>query len=207
MSFIEHTCLSREEFEDRVRVIKLDAIRYEPMMGMDSYVLFKDGTVHKAESSEEKYALISLNGCGGMSTKIAQSRFDRYRISTVFLSMDHKFTLFGGAHEPDLFETMVFESINTGMMIGACDKFQVRYSTYADALEGHEKVMQWLEKLAKSAPESLLSPSDLEREIATYFYKKKKRGSVVQRQETTGSKPVQCGFESHQSYQKWPFDD
>lgn len=58
-------------------------------------------------------------------------------VSTVFLGIDHSF----GGDKPLLYETMIFG--------GKLDQQMERYSTWAEAEEGHKK---WLEK-AKTALE------------------------------------------------------
>lgn len=50
------------------------------------------------------------------------------RISTVFLGIDHSFSMLGDA-EPILFETMIFG--------GPLDEYQVRYATWEQAKAGH----------------------------------------------------------------------
>ena len=52
----------------------------------------------------------------------------KFTISTVFLGIDHNFSDKG---KKLLFETMVF---------GDEEQYQERYSTYQEALEGHEKI-------------------------------------------------------------------
>lgn len=54
---------------------------------------------------------------------------DGTRVSTVFLGIDHNFS--GGP--PLLFETMIFG--------GANDGYQVRYSTWAEAEDGHRRAL------------------------------------------------------------------
>lgn len=58
---------------------------------------------------------------------VEQTIIDGIRISTVFLGVDHSF-LNG---PPLLFETMVFG--------GEHDEYQIRYSTWDEAYEGHHK--------------------------------------------------------------------
>lgn len=60
---------------------------------------------------------------------VAQDRLGDVFISTVFLGLDHSF----GRGEPLLFETMIFS--------GPHDQYQERYSTKAEALEGHAKAL------------------------------------------------------------------
>lgn len=61
---------------------------------------------------------------------VKQNHIQGVYISTVFLGLDHSFSEEG---PPVLFETMIFG--------GEHDQFQTRYTTYKDALEGHEKAM------------------------------------------------------------------
>jgi len=53
-----------------------------------------------------------------------------FEVSTVFLGLDHAW----GDEEPVLFETMVFG--------GKHDQYQERYSTYEEAEEGHNRILQ-----------------------------------------------------------------
>jgi len=53
------------------------------------------------------------------------------RVSTVFLGFDHGY---GETESPLLFETMVFD--------GDFDGYQMRYSTYEDAMKGHQEIVQ-----------------------------------------------------------------
>jgi hypothetical protein len=63
--------------------------------------------------------------------QIAMTGNDNIYISTVFLGVNHNFG-FEDEQRPILFETMVFG--------GKCDRIQVRYCTYDEAMAGH-KVM------------------------------------------------------------------
>lgn len=65
---------------------------------------------------------------------VGNDTVDKARISTVFLGMDHD--LLSEHEKPILFETMVFG--------GEYDSFQTRYSTYDQALEGHNKIVNSL---------------------------------------------------------------
>lgn len=55
-------------------------------------------------------------------------------VSTVFLSLDHAWN----SPTPVLWETMIFG--------GEHDQYQERYSSYKDALEGHEKAITLITK-------------------------------------------------------------
>jgi hypothetical protein len=54
---------------------------------------------------------------------------DGVRVSTVFLGLDHRWS----EGPPLLFETMIFG--------GEHDQYQNRYSTWAEAVEGHAKAL------------------------------------------------------------------
>ncbi len=56
-----------------------------------------------------------------------------YRVSTVFLGLDHRF---GGDGPPILFETMIFGPDDTD------ERYTDRYCTYAEALAGHAKAVE-----------------------------------------------------------------
>ena len=60
------------------------------------------------------------------SRQIKRDKINNIIISTVFLGIDHRF----GQGEPLLFETMIFG--------GKHDEFQERYSTWNEAIKGHE---------------------------------------------------------------------
>jgi hypothetical protein len=61
---------------------------------------------------------------------IAREERGQVEVSTVFLGMDHDWTRKG---PPILYETMVFGGVYTGL--------QLRYSTRAEALAGHAKIV------------------------------------------------------------------
>jgi hypothetical protein len=60
---------------------------------------------------------------------------DEVRVSTVFLGLDHAY----GSSKPVLWETMIFG--------GEHDQaYQERYTSYEDALEGHQKALTLITK-------------------------------------------------------------
>jgi hypothetical protein len=61
-------------------------------------------------------------------------------ISTVFLGIDHSFQFREYNRDPILFETMIFNKD------GTTENFQERYSTYHEALEGHNKILKRIKK-------------------------------------------------------------
>ncbi len=72
--------------------------------------------------------------------------FDGIRISTVFLGMDHSFSV-AKNHRPVLFETMIFG--------GEYDQNQQRYCTWAAAVAGHATVVA---QIRSTQCKSLKSP-------------------------------------------------
>lgn len=97
-------------------------------MGIDWYIL--DANKNPVKSTPEGFT----DWCGPMS------RYDKKRVawtdvadgvsvSTVFLGLDHGFD----SDKPVLFETMVFG--------GPLDQEQERFCTWAEAVDGHERVV------------------------------------------------------------------
>jgi hypothetical protein len=69
---------------------------------------------------------------------------DGHTISTVFLGLDHSFArLLDDRAPPVLWETMVFNDY------GALDGFDQRYTSRAEALEGHALALERLKRLLK----------------------------------------------------------
>lgn len=64
---------------------------------------------------------------------VKQEHIDDVFISTVFLGIDHRFIDNSG---PILFETMIFS--------GEHDQYQERYSTWAEAVRGHDEIVERL---------------------------------------------------------------
>lgn len=74
-----------------------------------------------------------------ITTRLFSSQIGQSRISTVFLSMDHSLAGLIGDGTPVLFETMVFG--------GEYDEYQERYHTYDEAEEGHNRIVEMVDKL------------------------------------------------------------
>lgn len=64
-----------------------------------------------------------------MGSRVAETEMDGIRISTAFLALNHQWDPDG---TPLLFESMIFG--------GEHDKMQTRYSTWEDAVRGHESL-------------------------------------------------------------------
>lgn len=60
---------------------------------------------------------------------------DSVEVSTVFLGIDHGFITYGKSR-PILWETMIFG--------GKHDQYQERYTSRSDALEGHQKAVDFI---------------------------------------------------------------
>lgn len=82
------------------------------------------------ECTLEEYACSDRNV---ENRRVAYTQLVNATISTVFLALDHSF---GEDGPPILFETMVFG--------GELDQEQERYSTWAEAEQGHER---WVQKV------------------------------------------------------------
>jgi hypothetical protein len=68
---------------------------------------------------------------------VKQDTIDDVFISTVFLGMDHSWSNKPG-HKPVLWETMIFG--------GEYSEYQERYTSHHDALEGHQKAIDLVNK-------------------------------------------------------------
>lgn len=110
------------------------------------YIMDKDGTVHP-ESNLWVWGLWLENPD---NKRVASDKVGPYWVSTVFLGIDHQF----GEGPPILFETMVFrEDAPRGR-----DFDSERYHTYAEALEGHKKMVErWSKAPPDVEPYSLAS--------------------------------------------------
>jgi hypothetical protein len=71
----------------------------------------------------------------GKNRIIKQETINNKLVSTVFMGINHNFTPGG---KLKVFETMVFENDDFK------DLYQDRYSTYEEALSGHENAVQWV---------------------------------------------------------------
>lgn len=72
-------------------------------------------------------------------THVAEEVVGGYRVSTVFLGLDHGW----GDSDPILFETMVFQEQGRGR---ADDELTERYCTWEEAEEGHKKIVESVKK-------------------------------------------------------------
>jgi hypothetical protein len=117
------------------------------------YILNEDKTTSLAVTEEEKIRAYTSIG----NRRVDQTEIGNCHVSTVFLGLDHNWDIGG---PPLLFETMVFHDGD--------GEESWRYSTWDEAVEGHEKACRELasglsrEELeaSKELIESLISSSD-----------------------------------------------
>lgn len=74
--------------------------------------------------------------------KVAFSELGDIHISTVFLGLDH--SCWEG--RPIVFETMIFDKSGDDIWR---DIYMDRYSTWDEALDGHQKAIEWVTRGAK----------------------------------------------------------
>lgn len=97
----------------------------------DKYRMDEFGNVEPCTFAEWVFAYSSPK----RSRIVKQQWVNGCFVSTVFLSIDHRFTLVG---PPILFETMIFTRRRGSYK--KLDQFQVRYTNFAEASIGHECV-------------------------------------------------------------------
>ena len=97
------------------------------MASPEIYKLLDDGSVEPATIFDLEREL------EGSRKVIGNASNEKFRVSTVFLGVDHAII----GKTPLLFETMIFSEIR--------ELGQFRYSTIAQAIEGHDKLVgNWL---------------------------------------------------------------
>lgn len=90
------------------------------------YILNDDHTIRKCADANEWM-------CSPSRRRVALDYIGVYRVSTVFLGIDHGH---GDDYGPILFETMVFKGDSSE------DLFCKRYGTWDDAFESHGNVVE-----------------------------------------------------------------
>lgn len=78
--------------------------------------------------------------------RVAQTMVGPYRVSTVFLGIDHNHFRDG---PPLLFETMIFDDSKVRRRNQELD-YQKRFSTWEEAEAGHDKAIDYARKLLKT---------------------------------------------------------
>lgn len=75
------------------------------------------------------------------SLRVALDHVGGFRISTVFLSLDHGFNIAGDDdYQPILWETMIFRECDESRP-SEYDEFQRRYTSREDAIQGHKEAV------------------------------------------------------------------
>lgn len=74
--------------------------------------------------------------------KVANDFINGYRISTIWMGIDHNF----GEGAPLIFETMIFPNSSE---IEKLNHYQERYSTLEEAEKGHKKACNLVKRLTK----------------------------------------------------------
>ena len=92
---------------------------------MNYYILDEKGNLADAENLTD-WATWMEEG-GGINRIVAKTEVGPYRVSTVFLGINHRFI---GKGPPILWETMIFGPDGDG-------EYQTRYSSLSDAKYGH----------------------------------------------------------------------
>lgn len=96
---------------------------------MNFYTINEDHSVNKLQSGTYP----PTTDFTSTSKRVGDDTIDGQRVSTVFLHMDHNWDPGG---PPILFETMIFE--------GPYDNDMWRYSTWDEALAGHNRIVNCL---------------------------------------------------------------
>ena len=98
------------------------------------YYLNDDKTARPCTSQEYGDQRMSM---GLNNTKhVGNDMVNGNRVSTVWLGINHAFD---ESYGPLLFETMVFADDKTGQ-----DIYMDRYSTWDEAVAGHQKAIEWV---------------------------------------------------------------
>lgn len=94
------------------------------------YVLLPDGKTAIPEPDIKKWAPWFEDP---QNRRVAFDQVGAITISTVFLGIDHSHT--AHRHKPILWETMIFHAF------GDLEHYQERYTSYEDAVEGHQRAL------------------------------------------------------------------
>lgn len=96
-----------------------------------------------------------FEGGGGNNRHVGDTNTELYRISTVFLGLDHRMGF--GKGPPLLFETMVFELAESKSPLidlpvhEELDGYCRRYASWDDALAGHNATLKRVKRLEADA--------------------------------------------------------
>lgn len=90
-------------------------------------------------ASVEEFEEVILNQKVVKQEDIQGKRNGVYLVSTCFFGLDYSV----GLRKPEFFETMIFAKGSRAL------DYQERYSTYEEALEGHQKAVEYVKKHLK----------------------------------------------------------
>lgn len=110
-------------------------------MFLDWYILDENKRAIPATAQEASAFLENFE-----NKKVKQEVIGNNKLSTVFLGLDHRF----GDGPPLLFETMQFPCDNEGVVTDWGEIFCDRYSTWEEALAGHEERAAYLRQLEET---------------------------------------------------------
>ena len=101
------------------------------MGNYNHYYILEDDEKTAIEATREVFFKWVING----KKRVAKTEISEIEISTVFLGINHAIS---PEDPPQIFETMIFG--------GEHDEYQERYSTYEEAVEGHERACELVRK-------------------------------------------------------------
>ena len=99
------------------------------------YYLLNDD--HTVTALDNKDVLTWARSLDDEKRIVDETLLENVRISTVFIGIDHRFTV-----DPDL-PPLLFESM-TFSDIPELNEYQERYSTWQEAQDGHNRIVQWI---------------------------------------------------------------
>jgi hypothetical protein len=99
---------------------------------MDYYKL--DDKNNAILCTENEWKKINRNKKEKLRNQVAFDFCQNYKVTTVFLGLDYSYIL---DSKPMLFETMISGE-------GRCSGYQTRCTTWKEAEELHQKVIQWI---------------------------------------------------------------
>lgn len=117
--------------------------------------------------SYEEYARLRYDEDDGECYRVALTYVGPYEVSTVWLGFDHRF----GRGPLAIFETMVFAADEIADERGRrWDHYMERYATEAEAVVGHQKLVELLQehfdaRAATASPESVPAAVDVDESI------------------------------------------
>lgn len=107
------------------------------------YKLNKDKSISPCNLEEWSVQVEQFHHGNDSLWRVGENFVDEKRISTVFLGIDHGYIYENKT--PILFETMIFDDNNHENY----NDYQKRYCNYEQALEGHQKAVDWVKNGCK----------------------------------------------------------